>query len=60
MAKKALSHQELAHTVPFMEVRIPTVQETQESRGALQGSNTKSKFRRKCPPVHASQEEKKA
>ena len=41
MAKKEISHKELAHTVPFMEVGIPTIQETQESRGVVQGSNTR-------------------
>ena len=41
MAKKEISHEELAHTVPFTEVTIPTIQESQESRDAGQGSNTR-------------------
>lgn len=38
---KKISHEELAHTVPFTEVRIPTIQEAQESRDTGQGSNTR-------------------
>ena len=41
MAKQEISHKELAHTVPFTEVGIPTIQETQGSRGVVQGSNTR-------------------
>lgn len=40
-AKKEISHEEQAHTAPFTEVRIPTIQEAQESRDAGQGSNSR-------------------